>query len=335
MSIKLGINGFGRIGRHLLRLALDSKEIEVVAVNDIADIKTCSQLLKYDSVFGILDKSVNFDDDGLDIDGKRVKFFSERSPDNIDWSSQNCQIIVESTGIFTSQEQASMHLDGTVQKVIISAPSNGPVDFTTVMGANDDLYDSSKHHIISNASCTTNCLAIITKVLRDNFGLDSGHMTTIHSYTNDQRIIDSPHKDLRRARAGALSMIPTSTGATKAIEEIFPELKGNLSAISIRVPTPNVSIIDFVAKLSTKVSLDELNHAFVNSSQGSLRDYLDIAPEGAVSIDLLRNKHSAVFDPFGSRVIGDDFIKVIAWYDNEYGYSSRVLDLASKIGKLL
>ena len=334
MSIKLGINGFGRIGRHLLRLALDSKEIEVVAVNDIADIKTCSQLLKYDSVFGILDKSVNFDDDGLDIDGKRVKFFSERSPDNIDWSSQNCQIIVESTGIFTSQEQASMHLDGTVQKVIISAPSNGPVDFTTVMGANDDLYDSSEHHIISNASCTTNCLAIITKVLRDNFGLDSGHMTTIHSYTNDQRIIDSPHKDLRRARAGALSMIPTSTGATKAIEEIFPELKGNLSAISIRVPTPNVSIIDFVAKLSTKVSLDELNHAFVNSSQGSLRDYLDIAPEGAVSIDLLRNKHSAVFDPFGSRVIGDDFIKVIAWYDNEYGYSSRVLDLASKIGKL-
>ena len=335
MSIKLGINGFGRIGRHLLRLALDSKEIEVVAVNDIADIKTCSHLLKYDSVFGILDKSVNFDDDGLDIDGKRVKFFSERSPDNIDWSSQNCQIIVESTGIFTSQEQASMHLDGTVQKVIISAPSNGPVDFTTVMGANDDLYDSSEHHIISNASCTTNCLAIITKVLRDNFGLDSGHMTTIHSYTNDQRIIDSPHKDLRRARAGALSMIPTSTGATKAIEEIFPELKGNLSAISIRVPTPNVSIIDFVAKLSTKVSLDELNHAFVNSSQGSLRDYLDIAPEGAVSIDLLRNKHSAVFDPFGSRVIGDDFIKVIAWYDNEYGYSSRVLDLASKIGKLL
>ena len=321
MSIKLGINGFGRIGRHLLRLALDSKEIEVVAVNDIADIKTCSQLLKYDSVFGILDKSVNFDDDGLDIDGKRVKFFSERSPDNIDWSSQNCQIIVESTGIFTSQEQASMHLDGTVQKVIISAPSNGPVDFTTVMGANDDLYDSSEHHIISNASCTTNCLAIITKVLRDNFGLDSGHMTTIHSYTNDQRIIDSPHKDLRRARAGALSMIPTSTGATKAIEEIFPELKGNLSAISIRVPTPNVSIIDFVAKLSTKVSLDELNHAFVNSSQGSLRDYLDIAPEGAVSIDLLRNKHSAVFDPFGSRVIGDDFIKVIAWYDNEYGLS--------------
>ena len=335
MSIKLGINGFGRIGRHLLRLALDSKEIEVVAVNDIADIKTCSQLLKYDSVFGILDKSVNFDDDGLDIDGKRVKFFSERSPDNIDWSSQNCQIIVESTGIFTSQEQASMHLDGTVQKVIISAPSNGPVDFTTVMGANDDLYDSSEHHIISNASSTTNCLAIITKVLRDNFGLDSGHMTTIHSYTNDQRIIDSPHKDLRRARAGALSMIPTSTGATKAIEEIFPELKGNLSAISIRVPTPNVSIIDFVAKLSTKVSLDELNHAFVNSSQGSLRDYLDIAPEGAVSIDLLRNKHSAVFDPFGSRVIGDDFIKVIALYDNEYGYSSRVLDLASKIGKLL
>ena len=283
MSIKLGINGFGRIGRHLLRLALDSKEIEVVAVNDIADIKTCSQLLKYDSVFGILDKSVNFDDDGLDIDGKRVKFFSERSPDNIDWSSQNCQIIVESTGIFTSQEQASMHLDGTVQKVIISAPSNGPVDFTTVMGANDDLYASSEHHIISNASCTTNCLAIITKVLRDNFGLDSGHMTTIHSYTNDQRIIDSPHKDLRRARAGALSMIPTSTGATKAIEEIFPELKGNLSAISFRVPTPNVSIIDFVAKLSTKVSLDELNHAFVNSSQGSLRDYLDIAPEGAVS----------------------------------------------------
>ena len=335
MSIKLVINVFGRIGRHLLRLALDSKEIEVVAVNDIADIKTCSHLLKYDSVFGILDKSVNFDDDGLDIDGKRVKFFSERSPDNIDWSSQNCQIIVESTGIFTSQEQASMHLDGTVQKVIISAPSNGPVDFTTVMGANDDLYDSSEHHIISNASCTTNCLAIITKVLRDNFGLDSGHMTTIHSYTNDQRIIDSPHKDLRRARAGALSMIPTSTGATKAIEEIFPELKGNLSAISIRVPTPNVSIIDFVAKLSTKVSLDELNHAFVNSSQGSLRDYLDIAPEGAVSIDLLRNKHSAVFDPFGSRVIGDDFIKVIAWYDNEYGYSSRVLDLASKIGKLL
>lgn len=334
-SIKIGINGFGRIGRHLLRISLNSKEIEVVAVNDIADIKTCSHLLKYDSVFGVLDKPVEFDDNGITVDGNTIKFFSERSPDKIDWSSTNCQIVVESTGIFTSQEQASLHLNGSVEKVIISAPSTGPVDFTTVMGANDDLYEPNKHHIISNASCTTNCLAIITKVLRDNFGLDSGHMTTIHSYTNDQRIIDSPHKDIRRARAGALSMIPTSTGATKAIEEIFPELKGNLSAISIRVPTPNVSIIDFVAKLSKKVSIDELNQAFIDSSQGPLADYLDIAPEGAVSIDLLRNKHSAVYDPFGARVIGDDFIKIIAWYDNEYGYSSRVLDLAIKIGKLL
>tara|TARA_Y100000768_G_scaffold341979_1_gene286770 strand:- start:543 stop:1319 length:777 start_codon:yes stop_codon:yes gene_type:complete len=257
------------------------------------------------------------------------------SPDKIDWSSENCDLIIESTGIFTSHEKASLHLGGSVKKVLISAPSNGPVDLTTVMGANDELYDSSQHNIISNASCTTNCLAMIVKVLRDNYGLKNGHMTTIHSYTNDQRIVDSPHKDIRRARAGALSMIPTSTGATKAIEEIFPELKGNLSAISVRVPTPNVSLVDFVANIEQSVSVDELNQSFIKASNENLKGYLGIAHDGAVSIDLLGNPNSAILDPFGTSVISDKFIKVVAWYDNEYGYSSRVIDLALKVGSSL
>ena len=335
MSIKVGINGFGRIGRQLLRISLSSKDVDVVAVNDIADVKTCAHLLKYDSVFGVLEQDVRNSDNEIVVNGKKIRFFSEKSPKNIDWPSCKCQIVVESTGIFTSQEQASSHLRGSVKKVIITAPPSGKIDFTTVMGVNDELYDPKQHDVISNASCTTNCLAIVVKVLMENFGLSSGHMTTIHSYTNDQRIIDSPHKDIRRTRAGALSMIPTTTGATKAIEEIFPELKGNLSAISIRVPTPNVSMLDFVANLRDKVSIKDINSAFESASKNLLKDYLDIAPDGVVSIDLLKNKHSAVFDPFGTSVIGGDFIKLIAWYDNEYGYSSRVLDLVTKIGKLL
>ena len=233
MAIKVGINGFGRIGRQVLRIALSNKDIEVVAINDIADLKTCSQLLKYDSIFGVLNADIDLLDDGISIDGKKVRFFSEMSPSDIKWTDEKCDIVIESTGIFTTQEKASMHLGGTVKKVVISAPASGDVDLTTVMGANDSLYNNEKHNIISNASCTTNCLAMIVKVLRDSFGLQSGHMTTVHSYTNDQPIVDSPHKDLRRARAGGLSMIPTSTGATKAIEVIFPELKGNLSAISV------------------------------------------------------------------------------------------------------
>ena len=332
MSIKIGINGFGRIGRNLLRISLLSDSIDVVAINDIADLNTCAHLLKYDSVFGVLENDISHDKDGILIDGKKVRIFSERNPADINWTDEGCQIVVESTGIFTTKDKASEHLGGTVKKVIISAPGKGDI-FTTVMGANDNLYENENHHVISNASCTTNCLAMIVKVLRDNFGLNSGHMTTIHSYTNDQRIIDSPHSDIRRARAGGLSMIPTSTGATKAIEEIFPDLKGKLSAISVRVPTPNVSMVDFVAKIDKDATIDQINSAFIEASKDSLKDYLDIAPDGAVSVDLLRNKHSAVFDPFGTSVIGDNFIKVIAWYDNEYGYSSRVLDLAIKIGR--
>ena len=335
MSIKIGINGFGRIGRQVLRIALNRNDIDIVAINDIANLKTCAQLLKYDSIFGVLNNNVEILDDGISIDSKKVRFFSEMSPDKIDWSSENCDLIIESTGIFTSHEKASLHLGGSVQKVLISAPSNGPVDLTTVMGANDELYDSSQHNIISNASCTTNCLAMIVKVLRDNYGLKNGHMTTIHSYTNDQRIVDSPHKDIRRARAGALSMIPTSTGATKAIEEIFPELKGNLSAISVRVPTPNVSLVDFVANVEQSVSVDELNQSFIKASNENLKGYLGIAHDGAVSIDLLGNPNSAILDPFGTSVISDKFIKVVAWYDNEYGYSSRVIDLALKVGSSL
>tara|TARA_Y100001970_G_C14146963_1_gene810437 strand:+ start:154 stop:1161 length:1008 start_codon:yes stop_codon:yes gene_type:complete len=335
MSIKIGINGFGRIGRQVLRIALNRNDIDIVAINDIANLKTCAQLLKYDSIFGVLNNNVEILDDGISIDSKKVRFFSEMSPDKIDWSSENCDLIIESTGIFTSHEKASLHLGGSVQKVLISAPSNGPVDLTTVMGANDELYDSSQHNIISNASCTTNCLAMIVKVLRDNYGLKNGHMTTIHSYTNDQRIVDSPHKDIRRARAGALSMIPTSTGATKAIEEIFPELKGNLSAISVRVPTPNVSLVDFVANIEQSVSVDELNQSFIKASNENLKGYLGIAHDGAVSIDLLGNPNSAILDPFGTSVISDKFIKVVAWYDNEYGYSSRVIDLALKVGSSL
>ena len=335
MAIKVGINGFGRIGRQVLRIALSNKDIEVVAINDIADLKTCSQLLKYDSIFGVLDADIDLLDDGISIDGRKVRFFSEMSPSDIKWTDEKCEIVIESTGIFTTQEKASMHLGGTVKKVVISAPASGDVDLTTVMGANDSLYNNKKHNIISNASCTTNCLAMIVKVLRDSFGLQSGHMTTVHSYTNDQPIVDSPHKDLRRARAGGLSMIPTSTGATKAIEVIFPELKGNLSAISIRVPTPNVSLIDFVARIDKKISLKDLNNAFIDASNSNLKGYLGIAHDGAVSVDLLGNPHSAIYDPFGASVISNDFVKVIAWYDNEYGYSSRVIDLVTKIGSQL
>ena len=335
MSVKVGINGFGRIGRQVLRISLDRSDIEVVAINDIADLKTCFQLLKYDSVFGQLNREVDILDDGLQVDGKNIKFFSKMSPSEIDWTSMNCDIVIESTGIFTTKEKASMHIGGSVKKVVISAPASGQIDLTTVMGANDELYDPLTHNVVSNASCTTNCLAMIVKVLRDNFGLKNGHMTTVHSYTNDQKIVDSPHKDIRRARAGALSMIPTSTGATKAIEEIFPELKGNLSAISVRVPTPNVSMVDFVANIEKKTTLDEINNAFDKASSSYLNGYLGIAHDGAVSMDLLGNSNSAIYDPFGTSVISDSFIKIVAWYDNEYGYSSRVIDLTVKIGSML
>ncbi len=335
MSIRVGINGFGRIGRQVLRISLERNDIDVVAINDIADLNTCSQLLKFDSVFGQLNKDVKTNKNSLDIDGKSIRFFSEMSPDSIDWNSEKCDIVIESTGIFTTQDKASSHLGGTVKKVVISAPASGDIDLTTVMGANDNIYDSSKHNIVSNASCTTNCLAMVVKVLRDSFGLINGHMTTVHSYTNDQRIVDSPHKDIRRARAGALSMIPTSTGATKAIEEIFPDLKGNLSAISVRVPTPNVSMVDFVANIEKSAKVDDIHDAFISASENELKGYLGIAHDGAVSIDLLGNKNSAIYDPFGTSVISENFIKIVAWYDNEYGYSSRVIDLAVKIGSQL
>ena len=326
MSIKIGINGFGRIGRNLLRISLLSDKIDVVAINDIADRQTCAHLLKYDSVFGVLENNVSHDSDGILIDGKRIKIFSERSPSDIGWSDEGCQIVVESTGIFTSKELASQHLGGNVKKVIISAPGKGDIDFTTVMGANDDLYDNNQHHIVSNASCTTNCLAPIAKVLNDRFGIESGLMTTIHAYTNDQSILDAPHSDLRRARSAAVSQIPTTTGAAKAVGKVIPELNGKMDGMAIRIPTPTGSLVDLVVNLKTEASKDEINAAMKEAAEGPMKGILEYQEDPIVSVDIIHNTHSSIYDK-ESLMIQGKTVKVLAWYDNEWGYSCRVVDL--------
>ena len=326
MSIKIGINGFGRIGRNLLRISLLSDKIDVVAINDIADLQTCAHLLKYDSVFGVLENNVSHDSDGILIDGKRIKIFSERSPSDIGWSDEGCQIVVESTGIFTSKELASQHLGGNVKKVIISAPGKGDIDFTTVMGANDDLYDNNQHHIVSNASCTTNCLAPIAKVLNDRFGIESGLMTTIHAYTNDQSILDAPHSDLRRARSAAVSQIPTTTGAAKAVGKVIPELNGKMDGMAIRIPTPTGSLVDLVVNLKTEASKDEINAAMKEAAEGPMKGILEYQEDPIVSVDIIHNTHSSIYDK-ESLMIQGKTVKVLAWYDNEWGYSCRVVDL--------
>ncbi|OGE21521.1 MAG: type I glyceraldehyde-3-phosphate dehydrogenase [Candidatus Dadabacteria bacterium RIFCSPHIGHO2_12_FULL_53_21] len=335
MSIKVGINGFGRIGRHILRIGLDRKDLEFVGINDISDSKTLAHLFKYDSIFGSYKGEVKSENGHILVNGKAIRVFSEKDPKNIPWEDVKADIVAEASGIFRTKEAASVHLGKTVKKVVITAPAKGEVDFTTVLGANQNSYDNEKHHIISNASCTTNCFAMIVKVLHEGFGITRGEMTTIHSYTNDQRILDAPHKDLRRARAAALSIIPTDTGAGKAIQIIFPELKGKLSAVAMRVPTADVSVVDFTCEVKKHTSPEEVNERFKQAASGELKGYLRYTDEELVSSDFIGDPHSAIFDSALTSVVDGNLVKVIGWYDNEYGYSSRVVDLLEFIGEKL
>lgn len=332
MSIKVGINGFGRIGRHILRIGLEREGIEFVGINDISDAKTLAHLFKYDSIFGPYKGEVKSENGHMLINGKPIRIFSERNPSDIPWQDVGAELIAEASGIFRSKEEASLHLGETVKKVVITAPAKGKVDLTTVLGANQDSYDSANHNIISNASCTTNCFAMIVKVLHENFGIKKGQMTTVHSYTNDQQILDAPHKDLRRARAAALSIIPTSTGAASAIEIIFPELKGKMSAVALRVPTSDVSVVDFTCEVEKSTTVEEINEKFKEASMGELKGYLRYVDEELVSSDFIGDPHSAIFDALLTSVVEGNLVKVIGWYDNEYGYSSRVVDLIEYMG---
>jgi glyceraldehyde 3-phosphate dehydrogenase len=326
MAIRIGINGFGRIGRNILRAALHEEDLDFVAVNDITDAKTLAHLLKYDSILGNLDEDVSVDGDAILVADRKVKVLSERDPAKLPWKDLEVEYVIESTGLFRTREAAGMHLDAGAKKVIISAPAKKE-DITIVMGVNHDEYDPKNHHIISNASCTTNCLAPVAKVLNDSFGIVKGQMTTIHSYTNDQRILDLPHKDLRRARAAAMSMIPTSTGAAAAIGLVVPELKGKLDGCSMRVPTPNVSVVDLTAELSKSATEDEINTAFRAAASGSMAGILDVSDEPLVSIDYRGHSASSIVDAQFTKVVGGNLAKVFSWYDNEWGFSCRVRDL--------
>lgn len=332
MVYQVGINGFGRIGRNVFRAALNNPEINIVAVNDLTDAKTLAHLLKYDSVHGILDAEVKADGNDILVNGKRIKVLAEREPAKLPWGELGVEIVVESTGIFTAKEKAEAHIAGGAKKVIISAPASNE-DITIVLGVNEDKYDPSKHHVVSNASCTTNCLAPFTKVLHDNFGVKRGMMTTVHSYTNDQQILDLPHKDLRRARAAAVSIIPTTTGAAKAVGLVLPELNGKLNGFSLRVPTPNVSVTDLVAELEKEVTVDEINDALKAAAAGPMKGILDYTDEPLVSKDFNDNPHSSIIDGLSTMVIEGNMVKVVSWYDNEWGYSNRVVDLAIFMGK--
>ncbi len=332
--VKIGINGFGRIGRNFFRASFGLKDFEIVAINDITDAHTLAHLLKYDSVMGKYEKEVSYEGDYLIVDGKKIRVFAIKDPGEIPWSDYGVDIVIESTGRFRDREGASKHLRGTVKKVIISAPAKEP-DVTIVLGVNHGIYDPEKHHIISNASCTTNCFAPVTKVIDENFGIVHGQMVTVHSYTNDQRILDLPHKDLRRARAAALSMIPTTTGAAKAIMEVLPHLKGKLHAISIRVPTPDASLIDFVVEVKKPTTDDEVKEAFVKAAEGELKGILAVSDEPLVSTDYIKNPYSATVDLPFVKVVDGTLIKVLAWYDNEWGYSNRLAELAEMVGRKL
>jgi len=332
MSIKVGINGFGRIGRNVLRIGVERKGLEFVGINDITDAKTLAHLFKYDSIFGSYKGEVKSENSHVVIDGKKIRVFSEKEPARIPWEDVSAQVVVEASGLFTSREAASKHLHGTVKKVIITAPAKGEVDLTTVLGINENQYDHSKHHVLSNASCTTNCFAMLVKVLHENFRIKRGEMSTIHSYTNDQRILDAPHKDLRRARAAALSIIPTSTGAAKAIELIFPELKGKLSSVAMRIPTSDVSLVDFSCEVEKVTTAGEVNRRFKEASERELKGYLRYVDEELVSVDFVGDTHSGIFDSSLTSVVDGTLVKVLGWYDNEYGYSSRVVDLIEFIG---
>ena len=326
MAIKVGINGFGRIGRNIVRTALNDKDIQFVAVNDITDAKTLAHLLKYDSVLGNLPNKITYTDDSISVDGKSFKVFKTKDPAEIDWASVGADIVVESTGLFTKGPDARKHIRGPVKKVIISAPATDP-DATFVLGVNDKTYDPAKHHVVSNASCTTNCLAPVAKVLQDTFHIIAGTMTTIHSYTNDQRLLDLPHKDLRRARAAALSMIPSTTGAAKALKLVIPELGGKIDGYSMRVPTPNVSVVDLTVFVEKPATKESVNAALKAAAEGPMKGILAYTTEELVSCDFKGNPNSSIVDSDYTKVVGDKCIKVLAWYDNEWAYSCRVRDL--------
>jgi glyceraldehyde 3-phosphate dehydrogenase len=330
MAVKVGINGFGRIGRNIMRAALDDGNIDFVAVNDLTNAATLAHLLKYDSVLGNLKADVKATADGITVDGDEFKVLSVKDPAQLPWKDLGVDVVFESTGIFTSRDGAAKHLTAGARKVIITAPAKGP-DITVVLGVNDDKYDPSTHHIISNASCTTNCLAPLAKAIHERFGIRKGWMTTIHSYTNDQQLLDLPHKDLRRARAAALSMIPTTTGAATAVGEVLPELKGRLDGFSMRVPTPNVSVVDFSVLVDKKTTGDEVNAALREAAAGPLKGILDVVDEPLVSIDFRGNAFSSIVDGPYTKVMDGDFLKVLSWYDNEWGYSSRCVDLLRKL----
>src|ERR1700726_3631360 len=332
MAIKVGINGFGRIGRNVLRASLKDSNLEFVAVNDLTDPKTLAHLLKYDSVLGNLPNQVSAGPDSITVDGKTIKVFKEKDPAALPWESVGAQVVIESTGDFTDANDAKKHMRGPVKKVIISAPAKNE-DVTLVLGVNEQVYDPAKHHIISNASCTTNCLAPIAKVVNDNFKIVSGTMTTIHSYTNDQVILDFPHKDLRRARAAAINMIPTSTGAAKALKLVIPDLAGKVDGFSMRVPTPNVSVVDLVVWVDKKTTKEEVNAALRKASEsGPLKGYLGYETEELVSADFKGDGRSSIVDAPMTLVVGGNCVKVLSWYDNEWGYSSRVRDLINYLG---
>jgi glyceraldehyde 3-phosphate dehydrogenase len=326
MAVRVGINGFGRIGRNIMRAALGDKNIDFVAVNDLTNAATLAHLLKYDSVLGNLDAKVEASGDGISVDGDSFKVLSVKEPSELPWKDLGVDVVFESTGRFTTREDTSKHLAAGAKKVIVTAPAKGP-DISLVMGVNDEKYDGSKHHIISNASCTTNCLAPLAKVLHQRFGIRKGWMTTIHSYTNDQQLLDLPHKDLRRARAAALSIIPTTTGAAVAVGEVMPELKGRLDGFSMRVPTPNVSVVDLAALLDKKTTAEEVNAALLEAANGPLKGILAVCDEPLVSIDFRGNSNSSIVDAAYTKVMDGDFVKVVSWYDNEWGYSSRCVDL--------
>ncbi|MCT1902347.1 type I glyceraldehyde-3-phosphate dehydrogenase [Oceanobacillus sojae] len=332
MAVKVGINGFGRIGRNVFRQSLKNDEVEIVAINDLTDANMLAHLLKYDSVHGKLEEEISVNGSNLVVDGKEITVLSERDPANLGWGDLGVEIVIESTGIFTKKADAEKHIQAGAKKVIISAPANGE-DLTIVMGVNDDKYDPAQHNVVSNASCTTNCLAPFAKVLNDNFGIKRGLMTTIHSYTNDQQILDLPHKDYRRARAAAQNIIPTSTGAAKAVGLVLPELNGKLNGNAVRVPTPDGSLTDLVAELDKEVTVEDVNNAMKEAAQGPLKGILEYTEDPIVSSDIVGNSHSSIFDSLSTIVMEGNLVKVVSWYDNEMGYSTRCVDLAVFMAK--
>ncbi|MCP4136182.1 MAG: type I glyceraldehyde-3-phosphate dehydrogenase [bacterium] len=336
MSIKIAINGFGRIGRNVLKAILKDpaqySDVEVVSINDLTDAKTLAHLFKYDSVFGVFDGEVSSTEGAIIVNGKTIKVHSQKDPKELPWKEEGVEVVVEATGFFRSKDKAMWHVEAGAQKVVISAPAKDE-DITIVMGVNEDKYNKDEHHILSNASCTTNCLAPVAKVINDKFGISKGCMTTIHSYTNDQRILDLPHSDLRRARAAAMSMIPTTTGAAKAVALVIPELKGKLDGGAMRVPTPDVSIVDFVCNVEKDVTEEEINAALKEAAEGPMKGVLQFCEEPLVSIDFTGNSHSSIVDAGCTTVVGGNLVKVLSWYDNEWAYSVRVVDLIKYIMK--